>query len=138
MTTLEKIKAELHATAEMHNDGDYYLRDKWVDEIIDKYAELQPCDDAVSRRAVLDINESHHGQMPNHINYQIWQEIKELPSVRPQEQTGHWIEGEVWEDTDGGWGRWQKCSVCRQSKHHKTYFCPDCGAKMVQPQERSE
>ena len=44
MTTLEKIKEELHATAEMHEDGDYYLRDKWVDEILDKYAKRQKCD----------------------------------------------------------------------------------------------
>ena len=57
--------------------------------------------------------------------------IHELPSVNPQEpKTGHWIEGEVWEDTDGGWGRWQKCSICRQSEHHKKNFCPNCGAKM--------
>jgi len=41
MTTLEKIRTELHATAEMHEDGDYYLRDKWVDEVIDKYAAEQ-------------------------------------------------------------------------------------------------
>ena len=34
---LDKIRAELHATAEMHEDGDYYLRDEWIDEIIDKY-----------------------------------------------------------------------------------------------------
>ena len=34
---IEQIRAELHATAEMHEDEDYYLRDKWVDEIIDKY-----------------------------------------------------------------------------------------------------
>ena len=34
---LDKIKAEIHTTAEMHEDGDYYLRDEWIDEIIDKY-----------------------------------------------------------------------------------------------------
>lgn len=34
---LDKIKNELHATAEMHEDGDYYLRDIWVEEIINKY-----------------------------------------------------------------------------------------------------
>lgn len=34
---LDKIRVELHATAEMHEDGDYYLRDKWIDEIIDMY-----------------------------------------------------------------------------------------------------
>lgn len=33
----DKIRAELHATAEMHCDGCYYLRDEWIDEIFDKY-----------------------------------------------------------------------------------------------------
>ena len=36
-SVLDKIRAEIHATAEMHEDGDYYLRDEWIDEIIDKY-----------------------------------------------------------------------------------------------------
>lgn len=36
-TPLDKIRAEIHATAEMHEDGDYYLRDEWIDEIFDKY-----------------------------------------------------------------------------------------------------
>lgn len=34
---LNKIRAELHATSEMHEDGNYYLREEWIDEIIDKY-----------------------------------------------------------------------------------------------------
>ena len=34
---LDKIRAEMHATAEKHEDGVYYLRDEWIDEIIDKY-----------------------------------------------------------------------------------------------------
>ena len=34
---LDKIRAELHATAEMHEDGDYYLRDEWIDEYFNKY-----------------------------------------------------------------------------------------------------
>ena len=32
---LDKIRAEIHATAELHEDGDYYLRDEWIDEIFD-------------------------------------------------------------------------------------------------------
>ena len=36
-TALDKIRTELHATAEMYEDGDYYLRDEWIDEIFDKY-----------------------------------------------------------------------------------------------------
>ena len=34
---LDKMRAELHETAEMHEDGDYYLHDKWIDEYFDKY-----------------------------------------------------------------------------------------------------
>lgn len=34
---LNKLKEELHATAEMHSDGCYYLRDEWIDEYFDKY-----------------------------------------------------------------------------------------------------
>ena len=36
-TPLDKIRAELHATAEMHEDEDYYLREEWIDEIFDEY-----------------------------------------------------------------------------------------------------
>ena len=37
VVVLEQIRDELHATAEMHEDGDYYLRDEWIDEYFDKY-----------------------------------------------------------------------------------------------------
>ena len=36
---LEKLRSELHETAEMHIDGDYYLRDEWIDEYIDNHIE---------------------------------------------------------------------------------------------------
>lgn len=50
-----------------------------------KALKQEPCDDAVRRQAVLDINEHHHGQMPNHVNHEIWKEIMALPSVTPQQ-----------------------------------------------------
>lgn len=34
---LNKIRAKLHETAEMHDDGDCYLRDEWIDEYFDEY-----------------------------------------------------------------------------------------------------
>ena len=36
-TPLDNLRAELHATAELHDDGDYYLRDEWIDEYFDEY-----------------------------------------------------------------------------------------------------
>ena len=88
-----------------------------------------PCDDVVSRQAVLDeVNKKF-----NEINII----LENLPSVRPQEQTGHWIKKE----DDTCW--WYVCSECGQEPLKNRWndddvlstFCPNCGAKMVEPQE---
>lgn len=34
---LDKLRAELHATAEMHEDGGYYISAEWINEYFDKY-----------------------------------------------------------------------------------------------------
>lgn len=41
------------------------------------------CLDTISRQAVIEINRSYHGQMPNEVNHRIWKEINELPSAQP-------------------------------------------------------
>lgn len=82
-------------------------------------------EDYISRQAVLDINESHHGQMPNHINHQIWQEVKDLPSVQPK--TAHWIclEDEYGDVVDA------VCSNCNANGNPDyMHYCSNCGAKM--------
>lgn len=56
--------------------------------------------------------------------------IRNLPSVTPQEpKTGHWIDRDVY-DAD----RW-KCSECGRTEQYQENFCPNCGAKMVEPQK---
>ena len=45
--------------------------------------------DTISRQAVIEINKSYHGQMPNEVNHRIWKEINELPSAQP-EHTNSW------------------------------------------------
>ena len=47
-------------------------------------------------------------------------------------KTGHWIDRDVY-DAD----RW-KCSECGRTESYKENYCPNCGAKMVEEQERSE
>ena len=59
--------------------------------------------------------------------------IGDLPSVTPQQKTGHWIRMKAYEK----WG----CSECHTVfrftfKEHD--YCPNCGAKMVEPQESEE
>ena len=86
----------------------------------------QHCDDCISRQAVLDINEHHHGQMPNHVNHEIWKEIKALHSVTPKEKTGKWIKDELGTTI---------CSVCKKPRRDvrigHTNYCNSCGAEMV-------
>ena len=61
--------------------------------------------------------------------------IKALPSVTPQEpKTGQWRE-----DIDNN-RRWDRvrfyCSECGDwQTYGKSHYCPNCGAKMVEPQE---
>lgn len=73
------------------------------------------CDDCVSRQAVLKINENHHGKMPNHINFEIWNEIKALPPVLPKREQGEWILN----DNQG-----------IQAVGYLTYHCSKCGREI--------
>ena len=123
MTREDYIK-NLQSIIDDAEDMGLYDEDVESLQVAIKALEQEPCEDAISRQMVLDINESHHGQMPNHINHQIWQEIKDLPPVRPQEQkTGHW---------EFFCQHWRKCSECGYP--HKFAeewdYCPNCGARM--------
>ena len=63
------------------------------------------------------------------MNKALCKRIKELPSV-PAERTGHWIRMKAYE-------KWE-CSECNTVfrftfKEHD--YCPNCGCRMVEPQE---
>ena len=56
--------------------------------------------------------------------------LNELPSVTPQEpKTGNWNEIPKYKDI-----AWM-CSECGRFTTMKHNYCPNCGAKMVEPQE---
>lgn len=48
-----------------------------------KLLEQEPCEDAISRKSMLDYQEYLHGKMPNEENHKLWKFIKDLPSVTP-------------------------------------------------------
>lgn len=52
---------------------------------------------------------------------------------RQEPKTGHWIRV----TDDAGYLVWE-CDKCGWQQIFKTNFCPDCGAKMIEPQERSD
>ena len=92
-------------------------------EMAIKALEQEPCEDAISRQYLIDIATEDGAY-----DYVSAQEIANAPSVNPQPKTGHWIK------TPHGF----KCSRCLIVHPHTSIFCPSCGARMVEPQERSE
>ena len=69
--------------------------------------------------------------------------IQHMPSVNPQEKTGHWIT-EIKSDLRGDmWPTNPKCSKCGGEPYYSNTiynykFCPYCGDRMLEPQESEE
>lgn len=98
--------------------------------------EQLPCEDAVSRQAVLSkikevcfgeewvkfrIDNGSNGQRDFLTNY-----IEQLPSVTPQRKVGRWVilKDEYDDITEA------VCSCCDKHGNPKWAFCPKCGARM--------
>lgn len=62
---------------------------EWVGEL--KTLKTKPCEDAISRKAMLEYQQYLHGKMSNEENHKLWEFIKGLPSVTPKQKTGEWI-----------------------------------------------
>ena len=104
----------------------------------------EPCEDCISRQAVLDAIITLWADKPfgNPALTEIKECVERVPSVNPQ-STGHWIE-----DTNGTYtdnhDTWE-CSQCGHvqillegtPKDNDYNYCPNCGCAMVEPQERS-
>lgn len=95
----------------------------------------EPCEDAISRQAVLDDLEKSH--MTSGVrNQSTWNEcidsmmhtIRDMPPVTPKQKMGHWVNGEY-------------CSECgcdvpvyaidwKWQKDMNAKYCPNCGARM--------
>ena len=88
--------------------------------------------DCISRQSVIDLMMQKWGE--NFSGDSAMQEsidaIRVMPSVTPQEpKTGHWILRNSFLEP--------KCSECNYESERYN-FCPNCGAKMVEPQESED
>ena len=97
----------------------------------------KPCDDAISRDflfRVLD-NFCGHDRTATITLDTLADIVYELPSVTQKSKTGHWIEKHkiidyVSESTV------RECSECGAMTLYQDKYCHECGAKMVEPQEK--
>lgn len=88
-------------------------------------------DKAISLNAVITTIYDSSGNFKNDFDQGFFADkIRALPPVTPQQQTGYWTqENSV-----------LRCSICDVgvARYNKYPYCPNCGAKMVKSQERSE
>lgn len=91
-----------------------------------KSLEQQPCDDCVSRKAVIDAIYAN-GVWENEYNLtssRIKKAVENLSSVQPKPKTGYW-------DKTGCSYRCSECMVMPVFKDIRTLkYCPNCGADM--------
>ena len=97
--------------------------------------------DLISRQVVLDLMIQKWGE--NFSGDDAMQEsidaIREMPSVTPQEpRKGHWIMTSDYLTTAYGSIDYVKCSCCGEDSLEEGDYCPNCGAKMVEPQESED
>lgn len=99
---------------------------------------LMPCEDAISRQAVLDMAEDITDQFGNKHRVVTEGLISMLPSVNPQPKTGEWNTFELFQS--GIKETWYECPKCKWSNALliPRNYCPNCGAKMVEPQESED
>ena len=109
---------------------------------------METVEDCISREKALNVVHKyfeHYLQLNDDI---CLDGLRSLPSVTPKEKTGYWVEENINE-----WSRKVFCSKCDcppPLEHisngdvysaigygviNKTKYCPNCGAKMVEPQE---
>ena len=99
----------------------------WIDRVCEDIREAlnqEPCENAISRQAVLEIAKSSKSNWID--NSVLFKRVNELPSVYPQPKTGKWIRVT---DKTGHFLGWQ-CDKCGLQQRFNTNFCPDCGARM--------
>jgi len=127
--------------AEKEVDGARYSR------LAIEALEQESCDDAISRKVVLDIVDGYSESQSNveDVTQDIISDILTLLSVKPQEpKIGRWIQtNEFFINQDGQFIYKFICSECKSlfyfRKSNKKAIganvCPNCGAKMQKVEE---
>lgn len=133
------IKMVLEECLEEHNEDEIavcYVTPYDADalDMAIKALEQEPCDDAVSRQAVLNtLNKD--SVLDEDRAVETYKELlidcyKDLPSVAPSHKKGKWVKV-----TNGRGGH--ECNIChayapsyQNGDEYLSEFCPNCGAKM--------
>lgn len=124
------------------------------DDITEAIPPFEPCEDAISKQAVLDIIKFEYDWLLDAKGHNadtkiafsgMKSKVLALPPVNPQEpKTGRWIESDTvlivgYTDTDNYINLpAQECSICHKPhiRGYGAYYCPNCGAKMEESEDK--
>ena len=102
-----------------------------LNKIMD-WLEQEPCDDSISRQAVLSmqyrIDDSATLSTRDVVNVD---DIEDLPPVIPKPKTGHWTKTNNYFPGDYENIDYFKRSCCQADSLEQGDYCPNCGAKIV-------
>ena len=85
--------------------------------------------DLIDRQAVLNLIGSYGG-IDLKARQDMLKIIQKMPSVTPTERTGHWIM-----DRQRETRQCDKCMTVYRWSFNPHNYCPNCGCRMVEPQE---
>lgn len=125
--------------------GKIYEEHKLILELL----EQEPCEDAISRKAVLNYLDKMPSELTSDGRRMVRRRTLEeyisdtLPPVNPQPKTAHWISDAIQGEIDGEIVKGFTCSKCgaisvfrmTAGKIVNGDLCANCGAKMIEPQE---
>jgi hypothetical protein len=130
---LKWLNSEVMNSSEIPNNSDTIYRQAAIDAIAELTSSMSVC---------ISVDECHGMKRMQGMAVRA---LEGLPSAQPKPKTGHWIEIAQYSD-----GKHKiECSECGNhifdrghansfNVKNKYKYCPNCGAKMVEPQESEE
>jgi len=116
----------------------YYVYSALIDGI--DTLEQEPSGDVISRQAVLNTLDRMDKALDTDRTVESYKELltecyKDLPSVKQEPKTGHWIMTSDYLTTAYSSIDYVKCSCCNEYSLEEGDYCPNCGAKMVESED---
>ena len=98
--------------------------------------EQEPCEDAISRQEAIDsiikihpVDTEYDCTLYDKVD--VMYVLKDLPPVTPKPETGHWTL-----HNEGYFDESYVCSKCDGDSPFDYKYCPNCGCRMVETQEK--
>lgn len=127
---LKDMRKEYELRAKYNGGVDYDCY-RALDMAIEEL-EQEPCTDAISRQAVLNLAKFDGRDGLGSIIHAF--DVEQLPSVTPAEKVGKWKRISMDKYSEHA-KYWYRCDRCGEDNLGNTNYCPNCGQRKMQEAE---